>query len=315
MILKIRNREVHIYKFHILILVITIIKVFLMCVCSSDYQNKLFIPFLSFFISEKSNPYQHFFEIGITNAFPYPVIMLAVECIGAVIVEVCGFSSVYVLNFFYKLPSLFFDYIGLYWLVRMFPDRKKYAAVFYFSSPIIIYAVYMHGQLDLIPTVFLLGAIYYLSSKLDYRYIKGMVLLACAVLSKLHILAVLPVIFFYLYKKDGIKQMIKVVLGTAFLTTIGLMMFMSDGFKNIVLFNVEQNVLTQVYFKLSTVEMYIPVVAVLFVYLVTYSINIINRELFVNLCGIVFIVLIAVCPPMPGWYVWIVPYMSLIHIY
>lgn len=311
MILKLGNKEVRIYKFHILIFVMTILKVMLMCVCTSDYQNKMFIPFLSYFVTEGGNPYQHFFEEGNTNAFPYPVIMLMVESIGAMIVKIGRITSAYALNFLYKLPSFLFDYIGLYWLVKMFPDRKKYAAVFYFSSPIILYAVYMHGQLDLIPTVLLFGAIYYLSSKQNGRYLKGTALLVCASLSKLHILAVLPVIFLYLYKRDGFKQTIKVAVTTGLLTVTGLLIFMSEGFKSIVLFNAEQKVLTEVSFKMATAELYIPIAAVLLVYLATYGLNMINRGLFVNLCGIIFIVLLIVCPPMPGWYVWIVPYITL----
>lgn len=311
MIVRLKNRELHIYKFHILIFVISILKLMLMSMCSSDYQNKMFIPFLSYFVSEGGNPYQHFFENGNVSAFPYPVVMLIIESIGAVIIKAGGITSACAVNFFYKLPSLLFDYIGLYWLVKMFPDRKKYAAVFYFSSPIIIYAVYMHGQFDLIPTVLLLGAIYYFSSKLNYRCLKGIALLVCAILSKLHILAALPIIFLYLYKRDGIQKTAKVVCGTLALTVAGLLIFFSEGFQNIVLFNSEQKILTEVSLKLATVEMYIPIVTILIVYLIAYSINIINRDLFVNLCGIVFIVLLAVCPPMPGWYVWIVPYITL----
>lgn len=309
--LRLGNKDIHIYKFHILIFVISILKIFLMCACSSDYQNKLFIPFLSYFVSEGGNPYQHFFEMGNNSAFPYPIMMLLIESTGVLTVKISGITSIYIFNFFYKLPSLLFDYIGLYWLVRMFPDRKKYAAVFYFSSPIVIYAVYMHGQLDLIPTVLLLGAVYYFSSKLNHRHLKGTLLLVCAILSKLHILAVLPIIFLYVYKRDGIRYTAEVVIGTLLLSSLGLFSFLSEGFKNIVLFNSEQKILTDVSFKLASVEMYIPIMTIMIVYLMAYGINIINRDLFVNFCGIVFIVILAVCPPMPGWYVWIVPYITL----
>ncbi|MDE7001091.1 MAG: uridine kinase [Lachnospiraceae bacterium] len=311
MILKLGDRKIHIYKFHILVFAVTVLKILLMCMCSSDYQNKLFIPFLTYFVTEGGDPYQHFYETGNINAFPYPAVMLAIASLGAVLVRMWGITSVCAVNFLYKLPSLLLDYAGLYWLVRMFPDRKKYAAVFYFSSPMILYAVYMHGQFDLIPTVLLLGAVYYFSSKEGHRNLKGTVLLAGAVLSKLHILAVLPVIFLYLYKRDGIRETAKSASGTFLLTALGFLPFMSEGFINMVLMNSEQKILTQVSFTLATAQMYIPIVTILIVYLITYSMNVINRDLFVNLCGIVFISLLAVCPPMPGWYVWIVPYITL----
>lgn len=311
MILKLKNREVQIDRFHVFILAISLVKIFLMCVCTSDYQEKMFIPFLTHFVVGGGNPYQYFFEAGNTRAFPYPAAMLLIESAGAGIVHLIESASPWLLNFFYKLPSLLFDYIGLYWLVKMFPDRRKYAAVFYFSSPIVIYAVYMHGQLDLIPTALLLGAVYCLSSKGKRRHLKGTLLLACAILSKLHILAVLPVVFLYLHKRDGIWQAARVISVSLGLVFLGVLPFMSEGFQKIVLFNAEQEILTKVSFQMASAEVYIPIAAVLIVYLVTYSINTINRDLFVNLCGIVFIVLLAVCPPMPGWYVWIVPYVTL----
>ncbi len=50
MILKLKNREVQIDRFHVFILAISLVKIFLMCVCTSDYQEKMFIPFLTHFV-------------------------------------------------------------------------------------------------------------------------------------------------------------------------------------------------------------------------------------------------------------------------
>lgn len=59
----------------------------------------------------------------------------------------------------------------------------------------------MHGQLDLIPTVFLVGAVYYLSemsmaAKREYVYERRFILfLTLALASKFHIAAALPLFF------------------------------------------------------------------------------------------------------------------------
>ena len=299
------------YKSDLFIVLVTIFKLLLMGLFSSDYQNELFIPFLSSFIQNGGNPYQYFYEMGEVKAFPYPVVMFMVELPAVMVIEIFGISSVFMTNLIFKLPSLIFDFVGLHFITGMFPERRKYAAVLYFASPVILYAVYMHGQLDLIPTVLLLCSGYYLSSKHKYRYLAGGALLVCALLSKLHILAVLPIIFIYLYKRDGIRNTL-IFCGSVTLTVImGMLPFMSEGFREIVLFNSEQNVLTEAALPFGTVEIYIPIAAVLIVYLITFGMNIINRNLFISLCGIVFTVFLALCPPMPGWYVWIIPYVSL----
>lgn len=314
MILNIKKKKIKIYKFHIFVLTIIIIKIILMGLFSSDYQNKMFVPFISKFVETGGNPYSYFYELDKYNMFPYPTAMLFIESIAGRLVDILGVTSVFICNIIYKFPSLIFDILGLYFLVELFPSRRRYAAVFYFASPIILYAVYMHGQLDLIPTVLLLGAIYYLSSNMTYRYLKGALLLSVALLSKMHTIAVLPIIFIYLYKRDGIKKTLLFSIGVVMATIMGMLPFMSKAFCEIVLFNAEQNILTQVSLKFVSVEMYIPIIVVLIVYLMTFSINIINRDLFLSLCSVVFAVFLVLCPPMPGWYVWIVPYITLFFI-
>jgi len=311
MAINIRGKEICIDKSNILVLLLTVLKLILMGLFSSDYQNELFIPFTSYFVENGGNVYQYFYNIGKQDVFPYPTVMLLVESAGVVIMKTFRISSIFMSNLVFKLPSLIFDFIGLHFIIKMFPDKRKYAVVFYFGSPIILYAVYMHGQLDLIPTVLLLCSVYYLSSKHRHGYILGGGLLVCALLSKLHILAALPIIFIYLYKRDGMKNALRFSISAVCVTAIGMLPFLSEGFMEIVLFNTEQSVLTQVMFRLSTVEVYIPVMAVLIVYLVAFGINVINRDLFISFCGITFAIFLALCPPMPGWYVWIVPYVTM----
>lgn len=161
--------------------------------------------------------------------------------------------------------------------------------------------------------VFLIIALAFLISKksVKYRYIFGGIFTVIALLCKLHILAVIPIIFFYLQKRDSIRKACEYVIGVILAMGIVILPIWSEGFRQMVLFNKEQMVLTKVAFNFDTVQLYIPIIAVLFIYLLTFKINYMNRELFFNLCGIVFAVFLAFCPPMPGWYVWIVPFIAL----
>jgi uridine kinase len=286
----------------------------LMGIFSSDYQNKLFIPFVLDFLSEGGNPYQRFYVSGITNAFPYPPVMLLVESIGGVLVRINYGGGVFWRNFLFKIPIFLMDIAEYKLLIAMCPSKKRYVAVLYYASPIILYGAYMHSQLDLIPMVFLTAALYFLVSKKKNRYVYGVVFMVLALLCKLHILAVIPIIIFYIERRDGLKRAVMYLIEVLSGSVICMLPFMSEGFINCVLFNAEQSVLTEISFNFSSVEMYIPIVAVLIVYLISFKMNFMNRELFLNLCGIVFAIFLALCPPMPGWYIWIVPFMTLFFV-
>lgn len=300
-------------RYHYFVICGTIIKLFLMAIFSSDYQNKLFYPFIMDFLDSGGNIWQRFYDKGIYNAFPYPIIMLMVESIGGMLIKIFGITNIFGINFCLKLPVFILDIIGFRYLVKLCQEKRRYIAVFYYMSPILLYGTYIHSQLDIIPMTFLVIALYYLVSKNkdSKRYILGIVFMVLSLLSKLHILAVVPIIILYLEKRDGIKKTLYFGTATAIGCAIGILPFMSEGFMQNVLFNTEQSVLTQVYFNFDTVQMYIPIAAVLVVYLLAFKTSFINRDLFFNLCGIVFAVFLAFCPPMPGWYIWIVAFLAI----
>ena len=168
MMVSIRGKQMHADRYKIFVFVITIVKVLLMGIFSSEYQNDLFLPFVSSFLEEGTAAWQLFYEAGKTDAFPYPIVMLCIQGMGLFLVQLFSVRSLFWVNVCFKMPSLILDFVCLRFLVKLFPSKRKYAAVFYFGSPVILYAVYMHGQLDLIPTCFLVAAVFYLRSGHDY---------------------------------------------------------------------------------------------------------------------------------------------------
>lgn len=310
--IKIKGKQIT--KYTVFIAAVTFLKMLLMGFCSSDYQNQLFLPFVMDFINNGGNVYQRFYYNGVIDAFPYPAVMLLVQTVGAFIIRLFHVSSLFLINFIFKIPSFIIDMIGLYALSHMYLDKRRYIAVFYYASPVIIYGVYMHGQLDLIPTMLMFFAIILIVSKKKKRYLFGGLLTIAALLSKLHILAVLPIVVVYIWNRDGIKKAAEYMALVTTGTILGICPFLSEGFIQCVLLNREQNVLTQVYFQFASVRLYIPIAMVLVVYLLTYKLTFMNAELFMNLCSMVFAVFLAFCPPMPGWYVWIIPYVTLFFI-
>jgi uridine kinase len=124
-------------------------------------------------------------------------------------------------------------------------------------------------------------------------------------------LAAIPLVALYLYKKDGIFYATLFCVGLAVLSGAGVLPFCTEGFLRSVIFNPEQSVIVQVSFNFKSVEIYLPILAVLTVYLMAFGASFMNRDLFLNFIGIVFAVFLALEPPMPGWYIWIAAILAI----
>ena len=302
-------------KFEIFIVVVLILKIVAMGFFSSDYQNDLFMKFIYGFINEIrnrgfSNPYSIFKNE--VNLFPYPPTMFLIELVGGIIS--IGAKSIFIKNILFKLPSLIFDLLGLYFFIKMFPNRKKYIGVLYFASPIIFYASYMHSQLDIIPTVFLLGSLYFLINRRNNTIFS--IMLALALSSKLHILAIIPLLYLYIYKKDGFIEATKSI-GVSFLLTVLIILPFFDienNFMKMVIMNKEQKGVTSIFLQYQNNRIYLSILAIMCIYLKAFSLKKINKNLLYSFCGVLFSIFLILVLPMPGWYVWIVPFITIFFV-
>lgn len=291
-------------------------KLLLMGLFSSDYQNRMFIPFVKCFLEGK-NPYQVYYDQALLPSFPYPPVMLLMECVGGVLVTFFGGMPLFFRNLIFKLPILLADLLGLYFLLQISRTKRKYILVLYFLSPIILYASYMHGQLDLIPTVFLLGAVYYLTqmgwaakkeTACEWRFI---LFLSLALSSKLHIVAALPLFYLYLYKKKGWRKAVCMTGLPVLFTIAAVLPFWGSGFVNMVLLNREQQSISMVYLDYGNAHLLLTVLALLFLYFQAFQVNQMNGDLLISMTGLLFSVFVALVPAMPAWFIWVVPFFML----
>ncbi len=316
MVFRWKQRIFDLPKFYLFIAGIFCLKLILMGCFSSDYQNQLFMKFISGFLQEIQkgnliNPYEYFKQEP--ALFPYPPMMLLIEGLGGALTLLFG-KTLFLSNLLFKLPNLVFDCLGMYFLMEMFPGKRKYIAVIYFASPIILYSSYMHGQLDIIPTTFLTGALLYLTVP-KYRNDKGFILfLTAAIACKFHVLAVVPILFLFIAKRDGWKKAMINITAVLLLVGLCIIAFWSDGFLHNVLLNNEQTVITKVTINFVNLKVFVPLLAVLLIYLNVFTISKINRDLLYSFCGILFSVFLILVPPMPGWYTWIVPFITIFFI-
>lgn len=298
------------------ILMGVLFKLLLMGLFSSDYQDQMFIPFVDLFLHGE-NPYQVYYDNGLLPSFPYPPVMLLVECIGGVFVTFISGMPVFLRNLVFKLPILFADLLGLYYLFRISRDKRKYILALHFLSPIILYASYMHGQLDLIPTVFLVGAVYYLSemnmtAKNEHVYERRFILfLTLALASKFHIAAALPLFFLYIYKRKGWKKAVCMTGLPIGLTVAIVLPFWGSGFVNMVLLNKEQRAIGRVYFDYGSAHLLLTVLVLLFLYFQAFRVNQMNCDLLISMTGLLFSAFLIFVPAMPAWFIWIVPFFML----
>lgn len=289
--------------------IVVFIKLLMMAICSSDYQELMFVPFVENFLSG-NNPYQYYYEHGLISSFPYPPLMLLIE-------SVFGWVSLKANNIFFarlifKMPLLLFDVLGFVILRKMCGTRRKYLLILYFCSPIILFSTYMHGQLDVIPTTFLVLSLYYLTrNDKAYDMHIAALFLGCALATKLHILAVLPIVIMYVLKKTNIRSSCIFAAEIAIVLAAAVIPFWGDGFIYGVLGNKEQASILNVVLDYGSAQLLIVLVVVCLLYLKTFELNSINKELLLSIVGVLFSVFLMCVAPMPGWFVWIVPFVFL----
>lgn len=256
----------------VFVAVIFIAKIVLMGLFSSDYQNKMFEPFISDWFdglgSGRFNPYQYYYDNGLTINFPYPPAMLYIMSIGMLFCRIFSGAPLFIHNILFKIPLLLADlaeYIILLKIVKG-PGKKTALKFIYYLSPVMLYATFMHSQLDIIPMMFITLSLYFISGRYKQSYfILSALCAAVSIMTKLHIAAVIPLILIYVYKRFGIGKVLHYfsVMGAAVILII--MPFAGPGFTEGVIFTSEAGTLFDLYFPFNNLKLYISLFAIGFI--------------------------------------------------
>ncbi len=293
----------------LLFLALIAVKTACALIFSSGYQDTLFIPFIERFISHGGNPWNFFYQLGEYNKFPYPPLMLYLQSLSVLPLHALfhGAIPAGLYHLCFKLPTFIADIAIFLMLVRMFPGRSREVMFFYFASPIILYASYMHAQLDLVPTAALLGAIFLLQKK---RPFFGATMFGAALAIKFHVIAALPLLLIYLLKNGRKRDAALLCVVPAAITLLMLWPYLtSAGFITLVLQNKEQGQMFDLFFMIEPLRIYLAPLALLCIYMHFSLYKKINADLLNSTLGLLFAVFISLVPPMPGWYVWTMPFL------
>ena len=295
------------------------LKIFLVFYSYPLIHSDLFIPFISNSLQNISfDPWISFLNIGgDINSFPYGISMffsyLPLSSLGLLLDNL--FQDYGFLEFGFKTTSFLFDYTTLI-LLSLITKKfsNKILLISYWLSPIVIYTTYIHGQLDIVPVTFLLACICMIRWN---RYKSAGLFISLAIFSKLSMLIALPFIFIYLQRKKGFNyEFLKFILT---ITVFSLLFFIpfifSEGFWTMVLKTREIERLYLVFIPFgSNLKLYVvPVIYFISLYLV-WRLKRITQDLFLIATGLGFFSILIFIPAAPGWYVWILPFLTFYQI-
>jgi len=136
-----------------------------------------------------------------------------------------------------------------------------------------------------------------------------------ALSTKIHVIVALPLIFFYLYKIERIKVAFKyLTISLSIFLLLDLPFLFSDGFIQMVILNPKQSLLFESLYNIGSVNIIVPLAAILMIYLHFFNQKKVNQDLLYFYFGILFVVVIFFIYSGSAWYVWMVPFVSMYFI-
>ena len=72
--------------------------------------------------------------------------------------------------------------------------------------------------------------------------------------------------------------------------------------------------MTSIFLQYQNNRIYLSILAIICIYLKAFSIKKINKNLLYSFCGVLFSIFLILVLPMPGWYVWIVPFITIFFV-
>ncbi|HEY5714769.1 MAG TPA: hypothetical protein VIT68_05450 [Candidatus Gracilibacteria bacterium] len=275
---------------------------------SGQYLTHSFLPFLDSFVKNGfANPYNQFYTQNVT-AFPYPTTMLWV--MGVFYAPFAYMDVTFIKMIGVKLPLLLADLSILVSLLYFVPANSQKVVKLYWCSPILFYISYFYGQLDVIPTAILFGAILAMCHK---RYFLAFLVLGIGVAAKSHLILAFPFFLGYTYiKKEsfprlwgycGIFGLSVAALFMPYIGSVGFQQMVMQTSEAAKFFNLEAS------YNYNDLGVLILFAVSALAFFTFYSKNRISRDFFLLYLGMVFSLVVILAPPMAGWFYWSIPFL------
>ena len=275
-------------------------------------RESWFIPFITH-QPVTFNPWEGYISSGGNPvAFPYGIVMylayLPLTFIGGALAHLL--SANYMTSIGFGFTSLIFDYflllsIGL--LAQKYSIRLLLLS--YWFSPVVIYAIYYHGQIDILPISLLTFGLYLLQLR---RPLVSGVVFGLAISAKYSMFVALPFIIVYLCRNPRFRPDLGVVIGASSLTlALAIIPFLpSEAFVQMVFRTPEVSRIYTVYLSYGPgLSVFLTPTAYIVALYLVWRFKRITLDLFIISVGIGFFSLLLLLPPAPGWFLWIIPFV------
>lgn len=282
---------------------------------ASPLTKDLFIPFVNYFVEHPdTSPYAHFLGMGQSVAFPYPALMLFILAIPKFLFGWISSSTTFDL-FLFHIPILISDVV-IYLIIRSWITfRKERLLWFYWLSPVLIYINYIYGQLDAIPIAGLFICMHFLFRE---RLITSAIFMGLALATKTHTLLAIPFILLYLHGQEYRINPTKIIIyTTTSILTFALcnIAFWTDSsFLQMVFHNAEQAKVFLAHIPFGSGHLFYMIpCCLIFLFIKGALLPAYNKNILTMFLGFAFGIILLFVTPMPGWYYWIIPFLSFFY--
>lgn len=290
------------------------VKLFLGATCASAFLASLFVPFLNFAVLfPGDNPWQRALEAGLPKAFPYgPVMYVALvlpRWLLAWALPGGAFNVTWLHLLAARLPLLLADAAVWALLVRAFGAPARRTAWLWWASPVVLYVSYVHGQLDLIPTAFLMLSLALLDRG---RWAWAAVCLGLGIAAKSHLVIALP---FMAVFAGGDGRRWRVTAAFAAMTATAWLAAMAPclgnpAFRAMVLGTDEQLRMFQAGLEFQPgLRVFLAPLAVWLLFLRFVVQRRVSRDALFMFLGLAYLAMIGLLPPAHGYYIWPLPFI------
>lgn len=296
-----------------------LIKIICLFFFGSEYLRNYFIPFIDrALLNFGQNPW----SLSSPEFFPYGgFLYLCLIIPKGILYFLFGQSSLgtTALSFFgMKISLLIFDLI-LFWILTRWALTARNKVIFYYwLNPILFFITYIYGQLDVVSMSLLFISLLFLFRN-NTRW--ASLFFGLAIAAKFHIIIVAPFVAAYIWNRYFIKEAFQKLIEASVIVTTSLILaflplVLSSHFDYATTGSPEaQRVFAAKIIFNNESHIFVGLV-LLFLVLgrLIFSTKITQRGLIYG-AGLILGVLLLITNPMPGWYFWFLPFISLFYVH
>lgn len=285
-----------------------ITKLFFVMFVNPEVQEVYYLPFITYINSGNFlDPWTSYLQgDGSTVDFPFGTAMIIILSPFLVIGNIL-FGTVLIPL---KISYFAADLMIFYFFAKIFPQYLKNILIFYWLSPLVFFITYWHGVTDIIPVFLITSSILFIRT--ERYYLSGMAM-ALGISAKFSMIIILPFLFIYLFKRSNYNNLnsflYSVSISSVFLNAPILW---SSGFLEMA-FGISEGMSILNFMLNVSDDLSIFMIPLIYLLLLTIFIffRSLNFELLVSFMFIAIFLIIHFINPTFGYYLWLVPFISL----